>query len=101
MDRQAILDRLKAEVPSLRRKYAVKSLALFGSLARGDDREGSDVDVLVTFEPGRTPGLAFFALQDELSALLGRPVDLNTPASLSPYFRDQVLREAEVCDDAG
>jgi predicted nucleotidyltransferase len=101
MDRQAILDRLKAEAPALRRRYAVRSLALFGSLARGGDHEGSDVDVLVTFEPGRTPGLAFFALQDELSALLGRPVDLNMPASLSPYFRDQVLREAEACDDAG
>ena len=96
MDRQAILDRLRAEAPALKRKYAVKSLAVFGSMARGDDREDSDVDVLVTFETGRTPGLAFFALQDELSAMLGRTVDLNTPASLSPYFRDQVLREAEV-----
>ena len=50
MTRQTILDRLNAEAPDLRKKYGVKSLAVFGSMARGDDREGSDVDVLVTFE---------------------------------------------------
>ncbi len=50
MNRQAILDRLHAEAPALKRKYAVKSLAVFGSMARGDDHEGSDVDILVTFE---------------------------------------------------
>ena len=50
MNRQAILDRLHAEAPALREKYRVKSLAVFGSMARGDDREGSDVDILVTFE---------------------------------------------------
>ena len=50
MNRQAILDLLNAEGPALRRKYAVRSLAVFGSIARGDDREGSDVDILVTFE---------------------------------------------------
>ena len=100
MDRQAILGRLKAEAPELRRKYGVRTLALFGSVARGDDDEGSDVDVLVTFEPGMKLGLAFFALQNELSELLGRTVDLNTPADLSPYFRDQVIREAEACYEA-
>jgi hypothetical protein len=50
MDRQAILDRLNAEAPSLKLSYGVKSLAVFGSMARGDDREGSDVDILVSFE---------------------------------------------------
>ncbi len=56
----------------------------------------SDVDVLVEFEPGHVPGFAFIRLQRELSALLGRKVDLNTPNSLSRYFRDKVLAEAEV-----
>ena len=51
--------------------------------------------MIVDFEPGRTPGLAFFSMQDELSQLFGRRVDLHTPASLSRYFRDQVLAEAE------
>jgi uncharacterized protein len=53
------------------------------------------IDVLVEFEPGHVPGFAFFGLQDELGRLLGRKVDLHTPASLSDYFRDEVLREAE------
>jgi len=51
--------------------------------------------VLVEFEPGRVPGLAFFSMESELSAILGRKVDLNTPAFLSRYFREQVLSEAE------
>ncbi|MBX6311756.1 MAG: nucleotidyltransferase family protein [Isosphaeraceae bacterium] len=83
------------------RRHGVRRLALFGSALRDDFRPESDLDVLVEFEPGRTPGLAFFALQDELSALLGRTVDWNTPASLSPLFREEVLRSAKVLYDAG
>ena len=78
-------------------RHHVRWLALFGSVLRPDDfRPDSDLDVLIDFEPGHVPGFAFIALQDELSALLGRCVDLHTPASLSPHFRDTVLREAEV-----
>ena len=55
----------------------------------------SDVDVLVEFEPGVRVGLRFFDIQEELSDLFGRKVDLNTPNFLSRYFRDQVLKEAE------
>jgi predicted nucleotidyltransferase len=69
---------------------------LFGSTLREDFSPDSDLDVLVEFEPGHVPGLAFFAMELELSELLGRKVDLNTPAFLSPYFPDQVLAEAEV-----
>lgn len=47
------------------------------------------------FEPGKTPGLAFFGMQEELSEIFGRPVDLNTPGFLSPYFRARVLADAE------
>jgi predicted nucleotidyltransferase len=78
------------------RRHHIRRLALFGSVVRPDFGPQSDVDVLVEFEPGHTPGLAFFAMQDELSDLLGRKVDLNTPACLSPYFRDEALAEAEV-----
>jgi len=74
----------------------IRKLALFGSVLRDDFRPDSDVDVLVEFEPGARVGLSFFRMQDELSAILGRPVDLNTPASLSRYFRDEVLANAEV-----
>jgi len=63
---------------------------------RDDFRPESDVDVLVEFEPGQTPGLAFISMQEELSSILRRRVDLHTPASLSPYFRDRVHCEAEV-----
>ena len=73
---------------------------LFGSILRDDFGPDSDVDVLVEFEPGETPGFAFIAIQDELSEILGRPVDLHTPASLSRYFRDEVVREAEALYDA-
>ncbi|MCY2926937.1 MAG: nucleotidyltransferase family protein [Planctomycetota bacterium] len=78
------------------RKNYIRRLALFGSVLRDDFRPDSDVDVLVEFEPGRTPGFAFFGLQEELSALLGRKVDLNTPGFLSDYIRADILREAEV-----
>ena len=78
------------------RRNHIRKLALFGSVLRDDFRPGSDVDVLVEFEPGHVPGLKFFTMEQELSDLLGRKVDLNTPNFLSPYFRDQVLSEAEV-----
>ncbi len=63
---------------------------------RDDFTSKSDIDILVEFEPGHVPGFGFIRLQRELSELLGRPVDLNTPNSLSRYFREQVLAEAEV-----
>jgi predicted nucleotidyltransferase len=77
------------------RRNHVRRLSLFGSILRDDFRPDSDVDVLVEFEPGRTPGFAFFRMQEELSALLGRKVDLNTPGFLSEHFRQEVLRQAE------
>lgn len=78
------------------RRNHIRRLALFGSVLRDDFRPDSDVDVLVEFEPGHVPGLRFFALERELSEILERKVDLNTPSFLSPYFRGRVLAEAEV-----
>jgi predicted nucleotidyltransferase len=77
------------------RRNHIRRLALFGSALRDDFRPDSDLDILVEFEPDARVGLRFFALQRELTELLGRAVDLNTPAFLSPYFRDQVMAEAE------
>jgi len=77
------------------RRHHVRRLALFGSVLRDDFGPESDVDVLVEFEAGHVPGFAFFDLQEELSAILGRRVDLHTPGSLSRYFRDRVVREAQ------
>ena len=85
----------KDRVVEICRRYHVRRLALFGSVLRDDFTAASDVDVLVEFEPGKTPGFGFFRMQDELSEALGRRVDLNTPDCLSKYFRDAVLAEAE------
>jgi predicted nucleotidyltransferase len=78
------------------RRNHIRKLAFFGSVLGDDFTPESDVDVLVEFEPGHTPGLAFFAMQRELSEILGRKTDLNTAMDLSPYFRQEVLDEAEV-----
>ncbi len=78
------------------RKHHIKKLALFGSVLREDFKGDSDVDVLVEFAPGHIPGLAFFAMEAWLSEILGRKVDLHTSQFLSRYFRDEVIREAEV-----
>lgn len=86
----------KRDIADFCRRHHVRKLAVFGSVLRDDVRPDSDVDVLVEFEPGRTPGLEFFNMERELSELVGRRVDLNTPEFLSRYFRDEVLKEAEV-----
>lgn len=78
------------------RRHHIRWLAISGSAVRDDFGPESDVDILVEFEPGNVPGLAFLGVQEELAAMLGRPVDLNTPQCLSPYFRDEALAEAEV-----
>ena len=74
----------------------IRRLALFGSVLRDDFTPDSDVDVLVEFGPGHTPGLAFFGMEYELSEMLGRKVDLNTPGFINPRFRDRAQSEAEV-----
>src|SRR5213593_600204 len=78
------------------RRHHIRKLSFFGSVLRDDFGPDSDVDVLVEFEPGHVPGLAFFSMEAELSELLGRKVDLNTPQFLSRYFRHEVQEEAEV-----
>ena len=77
------------------RRRHIRWLALFGSVLRDDFRPDSDVDILVEFEPGTRLGFAFFDVQEELSQIIGRRVDLRTPRELSKYFRDEVLAEAE------
>jgi predicted nucleotidyltransferase len=76
-------------------RHHIHRLSLFGSVLTNDFRPDSDVDVLVEFAPGFAPGLAFFGMQEELSAIFGREVDLNTLNFLSPHFREQVRSSAE------
>jgi len=90
----------KEQIADFCQRHRIRKLSFFGSVLRDDFGAGSDVDVLVEFEPSVRVGLAFFAMQRELSKMLGQQVDLNTPACLSPYFREEVLNEAEVLYDA-
>jgi len=84
------------------RKHRICKLSLFGSVLRDDFGPESDIDVLVEFERGSTPGLITLAsFEIELSRMLGRKVDLRTPGDLSRYFRDDVIRTAKVQYAAG
>lgn len=86
----------KEETAAFCRRHRIRKLAFFGSVLRDDHTPESDVDVLVEFELGVRVGLIGFAgMENELSGLMGRKVDLNTAGFLSPHFRDEVLREAE------
>ena len=84
-------------------RYRIHRLSLFGSMLKGTERPDSDLDLLVEFEPGAKPTLLDMArIEEELSSLVGgRRVDLRTPRDLSRYFREEVLREAEVQYVAG
>jgi len=78
-------------------KHHIRKLAFFGSVLRDDFREESDVDVLVEFDEGHEPGLiALAGMEEELSSIIRRKVDLRTPEDLSRYFRDKVVSTAEV-----
>ncbi|HEX5506860.1 MAG TPA: nucleotidyltransferase family protein [Thermomicrobiales bacterium] len=88
----------RAAIAEFCRRHHIRKLAFFGSVLRDDFRPDSDVDVLVEFEPGRTPGyFNLVDMEDELAAVLGgRKVDLRTAQELSRYFRDEVVATAEV-----
>ena len=79
------------------RRHHIRKLSLFGSVLRDDFGPDSDVDVLVEFEPDGTPGMfGLVAMQDELTEMFRRTVDLRTPQDLSRLFRDTVVANAEV-----
>jgi uncharacterized protein len=84
------------KIADFSRRNHIRKLSLFGSVLRDDFRPDSDVDVLVEFEDGQTPGFGIVDIEQELSGVLGHKVDLRTPQDLSRYFRDQVVRESEV-----
>lgn len=87
----------REELAAFCRRNHIRKLAFFGSVLRDDFTPDSDVDVLVEFEPGARIGLIGLAgIENELSRLIGRKVDMNTAGCLSPYFRDEVLHDAEV-----
>lgn len=85
----------KDAIAAFCRRHHILRLALFGSVLRDDFCADSDIDVLVEFKAAHRPGLAFFEIENELSGILGRKVDLNTPEFISRHFRDEVIRTAE------
>lgn len=96
-----IPDRLfpnRAALAALCRRHQIRRLSLFGSVLRGDAGPDSDVDLLVEFSRGARPSFLDLAeIEQELAGMLsGRRVDLRTADDLSRYFREEVLREAEV-----
>ena len=98
MNRYRNIQYYKSDIEIFCRKHHIKKLSLFGSILRGDSGPNSDIDILVEFHPNKIPG--FFELADmekELSVYFGgRKVDLRTPNDLSRYFRNEVLKAAEV-----
>ena len=86
----------KDKIADFCHRHHIRRLSIFGSALREDFGPDSDIDVLVEFDTGQEPGFAFFDMQDKLSELMGRKVDLHTPGFLSRYFRSKVMEEAEV-----
>lgn len=86
-----------AQIAEFCRRHHIRKLSLFGSALRDDFGPGSDIDILVEFQPGQIVGFLKLAeLEIELSKMLGCKVDLRTPAELSRYFRQEVMATAEI-----
>ncbi|RJS88887.1 nucleotidyltransferase [Candidatus Bathyarchaeota archaeon] len=90
-----VIETLRRHGKEIRERFGVRRIGVFGSYARGDEREGSDVDVLVEFDKPTFDN--FMDLSVYLENLLGKEVDLVTPNSLSPYIRPMVEKEVVWC----
>lgn len=93
MNRDQVLELLRASKATLKERFGVSGVALFGSFARDQAAEGSDVDVLVSFD-APPDWKRYFGAQEYLEDLLGRPVDLATDAEVRTEIRGYVQREA-------
>jgi hypothetical protein len=94
MERESVLKKI-SENRKLLKAYGIKDIRLFGSLARGESKAESDVDLLVEFDPSAHIGMFEFSrLRRELSELLGCEVDLATPDALHKDMKEDILKEA-------
>ena len=89
------LDIDRARLDALCRRFGIARLDVFGSVARGEDGPGSDVDLLYELAQGRSLGWEIEDLSQDLADLFGRPVDLGSRKALHPLIRYQVLADAE------
>ena len=88
--------RTQKKIETFCRKHNIQRLAFFGSAIRDDFGPQSDIDILVEFEPGQAPGFGFFLIEEEMSQMMGRKVDLQTANFLSPDIRQVALTEIMV-----
>jgi uncharacterized protein len=93
MDVDKVLKDKRQEILRIAASHGARDVQVFGSLARGEARPDSDVDILIQLEPGRSL-LDLIAIKQDLEDLLGCAVDVVTESAISPYIRDQVLKEA-------
>jgi predicted nucleotidyltransferase len=88
-----VLQRKRDEILRIAASHGARDVRVFGSLARGEAGPGSDIDILVKLDPGRSL-LDIIAFKQDLEDFLGYEVDVVTEAAISPYIREEVLREA-------
>jgi len=93
METDAILQDRRMDILQIATSHGARTVRIFGSMARGEAGPDSDVDILVNLNPGRSL-LDIVAMKQDLEDLLGRKVDVVTEAAISPYIREQVLKEA-------
>ena len=93
MDLDKILKDQREKILRITASHGAQNVRVFGSLARGEARPDSDVDILVELDPGRSL-LDVIAIKQDLEDLMGCDVDVVTEAAISPYIREQVLKEA-------
>ena len=86
----------QAKIDALCRNYRIQEIAIFGSSARGEAAENSDMDLYVEFEAGYHPGLQWFDLEEDLESLLGRHVDLCRKSLLKPRVQEEALHDAVI-----
>lgn len=83
----------KPQIEAIAREFGVSNVRVFGSVARGDSRDGSDVDLLIQIDPDRSL-LDLIGFEDEVSAVMGCPIDVVTERALRPRLAPTILREA-------
>jgi len=94
MSKEKIIKKIQSKLPALKTQYPIKTLGIFGSVARGDDTPKSDLDILVEFNENEPIGFfKFIHLENELSELLNKKVDLVTKRALKPIIKQDVLKE--------